>query len=65
MRAVMQPRCPNPKDDKFLALAQVCQADILVSSDDDLLLLNPWRDAPVLTPAESLSLNNATTRKEV
>jgi predicted nucleic acid-binding protein len=27
-----------------------CEADRLVSSDDDLLALNPYRGIPVLTP---------------
>ncbi len=42
--------CRDPQDNKFLALALVCEADVLVSSDDDLLALNPYRDIPVLTP---------------
>jgi putative PIN family toxin of toxin-antitoxin system len=50
----LQPRCRDPKDDKFLALAQVCGADMLVSSDDDLLVLHPWQGMPVLRPAEFL-----------
>lgn len=52
----LQPPCRDPKDNKFLALAQVCNADALVSSDDDLLVLNPWRGVPVLTPAAFLPL---------
>lgn len=44
--------CRDPQDDKFLALALACNADLLVSSDDDLLTLNPYRDIPVLTPRE-------------
>jgi len=48
----VQPPCRDPMDNKFLALVQVCQADILVSSCDDLLVLNPWRDIPVLRPAQ-------------
>ena len=52
----LQPPCRDPKDNKFLALAQVCGADALVSSDDDLLVLNPWRGIPVLSPAAFLSL---------
>ena len=27
------PSCRNPKDNKFLALAKVCSADVLISSD--------------------------------
>lgn len=42
--------CRDPQDDKFLALALTCEADRLVSSDDDLLTLNPYRGIPVLTP---------------
>ena len=52
----LQPPCRDPKDNKFLALTQVCQAHALVSSDDDLLVLNPWRDVAILTPAAFLSL---------
>lgn len=47
--------CRDATDNKFLALVQVCQADVLVSSDDDLLVLNPWRHVPVLRPAEFLT----------
>jgi putative PIN family toxin of toxin-antitoxin system len=53
--AALQPACRDTADNEFLALAQVCQADVLVSSDDDLLVLNPWRDVPVLRPAEFLA----------
>jgi putative PIN family toxin of toxin-antitoxin system len=53
--AALQPRCRDAKDAKFLALVQVCRADVLVSSDDDLLVLNPWHRVPVLRPAEFLS----------
>ena len=51
----LQPPCRDPMDNKFLALVQVCQADLLVSSDEDLLVLNPWRGVPVLRPAAFLS----------
>jgi uncharacterized protein len=47
----VQPACRDPKDNKFLALALVCEADAIVSSDQDLLALNPWHAIPVLTPA--------------
>ena len=52
----LRPPCRDPKDNKFLALAQVCRADALVSSDGDLLVLNPWRGVPVLSPAAFLLL---------
>ena len=53
----VQPACRDPKDNKFLALALVCEADAIISSDNDLLVLNPWRSIPILTPAGFGSLN--------
>ena len=53
----VQPACRDPKDNKFLALALVCEADAIISSDKDLLALNPWRSIPVLTPAGFLALD--------
>ena len=53
-------RCRDPEDDKFLAVVQVAQADALVSSDDDLLVLHPWCGVPILTPAAFLALGNVT-----
>ena len=50
----VNPPCRDPKDNKFLALVQVCEADALISSDDDLLVLNPWQGIPILTPAQFL-----------
>jgi uncharacterized protein len=43
--------CRDPKDDKFLELAVNGQADLIVSGDSDLLVLNPFRDIPICTPA--------------
>jgi putative PIN family toxin of toxin-antitoxin system len=47
--------CRDVKDDKFLALCIAVNADIFVSSDDDLLILNPWRGIRILRPAEFLT----------
>ena len=57
--AALQPACRDATDNKFLALLQVCQADVLISIDDDLLVLNPWQGAPVLRPAEFLATRGA------
>ncbi|HXE21872.1 MAG TPA: putative toxin-antitoxin system toxin component, PIN family [Rhodoferax sp.] len=46
--------CRDAKDDKFLALALACDAATLVSSDDDLLVLDPWQGIQILTPAALL-----------
>jgi putative PIN family toxin of toxin-antitoxin system len=43
--------CRDPKDDKFLELAVNGHADLIVTGDDDLLALNPFRDIPIVTPA--------------
>lgn len=47
----VNPRCRDPKDDKFLALARACEADIIISSDADLLVMHPWHGVPIQTPA--------------
>jgi uncharacterized protein len=41
--------CRDPKDNKFLSLALAASATIIVSSDDDLLVLHPYRGIDVLT----------------
>lgn len=55
----VDPPCRDPQDDKFLALARVCGAGVLVSSDADLLALHPWHDTNILTPAAFLALAQA------
>ena len=52
--ANVQPPCRDPKDHPFLALAQVCEAKVLVSSDADLLILHPWQQVLIWTPAAFL-----------
>ena len=54
----IQLACRDPKDNKFLALALVCEADAIISSDHDLLALNPWRAISVLTPAGFVDLSS-------
>jgi hypothetical protein len=44
--------CRDPKDNKYLELALAAGADVIVSSDDDLLALNPWRGVRIVTPAD-------------
>jgi putative PIN family toxin of toxin-antitoxin system len=43
--------CRDPTDDKFLELAVNGQADLIVSGDADLLVLNPFRGIPIVSPA--------------
>ena len=47
--------CRDPKDNCFLELALASGADIIVSSDQDLLVLHPWRGTRILRPAEYLA----------
>jgi putative PIN family toxin of toxin-antitoxin system len=54
--ADVNPLCRDPKDNKFLALARVCDADALISSDADLLAMHPWQGVPILTPAVFVAL---------
>jgi putative PIN family toxin of toxin-antitoxin system len=51
----VQPPCRDPKDTRFLALALAAEADAVVSSDEDLLVLHPWRGISIMTPAEFLT----------
>jgi uncharacterized protein len=43
--------CRDQKDDKFLELAANGHADLIVTGDADLLVLNPFRGIPIVTPA--------------
>lgn len=51
----LTPLCRDVKDIQFLALAVTAQANVIVSSDQDLLVLNPWRGIAILTPAQFLA----------
>jgi putative PIN family toxin of toxin-antitoxin system len=55
----VHPPCRDPKDTKFLALALAAEADALVSSDDDLLVLHPWRGISIITPGQFLAAGSS------
>jgi len=44
--------CKDPKDNFLLDLIDFSKADYLVTGDKDLLHLNPFKTAQILTPAE-------------
>jgi putative PIN family toxin of toxin-antitoxin system len=46
--------CRDSKDNKFLELAINGNATCIISGDDDLLILHPFRGIPILTPREFL-----------
>ncbi|MBK1662537.1 putative toxin-antitoxin system toxin component, PIN family [Paracraurococcus ruber] len=47
--------CRNAKDNKVLELALAAGAELIISSDADLLVLHPWRGVHILRPAEYLA----------
>lgn len=47
--------CRDPKDNKFLELAIECGAACIVTGDNDLLVLNPFEEIPILSAADFLS----------
>ena len=46
--------CRDPKDNGYLELALAAGASAILTGDDDLLVLHPWRGIQVLRPAEFL-----------
>ena len=46
--------CRDPKDDMFLELAVNGNANYIITGDDDLLSLNPFREIKILTPNDFL-----------
>jgi len=47
--------CRDPRDNKFLELAVSGKADLIVTGDDDLLVLNPFRGIPIVTARQFLT----------
>ena len=47
--------CRDPKDDKILELTVEGDATCIVTGDDDLLTMDPFRGIPIVTPREFLS----------
>jgi hypothetical protein len=44
--------CRDPRHDKFLEVAVHGRADAIVTGDQDLLVLNPFRGIAILTPRD-------------
>jgi putative PIN family toxin of toxin-antitoxin system len=49
--------CRDPLDDKFLSLAVAGKATCIISGDNDLLVLHPFRYIPILRPNDFLAIN--------
>lgn len=52
--APIEPACRDPDDDLVLATAVAGMADVVVTGDQDLLVLDPFRGIRILTPAAFL-----------
>ena len=48
--------CRDPEDDRILELAVNGNASFVITGDDDLLVLNPFRSIHIVTPARLLEL---------
>ena len=48
---IIEKVCRDPFDDYVLAAAMVGRVDYLVTSDKDLLVLNPYKFVNIITPA--------------
>lgn len=48
--------CRDAKDDKFLELAVNGNAELIVSGDEDLLILNPFQEIAIVTVRQFLEM---------
>ncbi|MCO5185676.1 MAG: putative toxin-antitoxin system toxin component, PIN family [Anaerolineae bacterium] len=48
--------CRDPKDDMFLEIAVAGDADVIVSGDEDLLVLNPFEGIQIVAPRDFLHM---------
>lgn len=48
--------CRDPKDDQILELAVSKNASCIVTGDADLLVLNPFHNVKIVTPAQLIDL---------
>lgn len=46
--------CRDVRDNRILEVAVNGQAKVIVTGDEDLLVLNPFRDIPIIKPADFL-----------
>lgn len=46
--------CRDSKDNKYLSLAVSAQADCIITGDEDLLIMHPFQQVPILNSADFL-----------
>ena len=56
---LLQPVCRDPDDDEVLALALAAKVNLIVSGDNDLLVLGSFEGVPIIGPAEAVRLIEA------
>lgn len=54
----------DPKDDHVLAIVEGVKIDLIVSGDNDLLVLKEYRDVPIVTPHVFLRQHHFDTAEE-
>jgi len=47
--------CRDPKDNKILEVALNGRADVIITGDQDLLAMNPWRGIAIVSPRDYLA----------
>ena len=50
--------CRDSKDNKFLELGVCGKADFIISGDEDLLILNPFRNIQILSPGNFIKIHS-------
>jgi predicted nucleic acid-binding protein len=48
--------CRDPKDNKFLELAITAGASCIIKGDQDLLILHPFENIPIVSASDFLTL---------
>ncbi len=51
-RPLDAPVCRDPDDDRILALARAFDAELIITGDEDLLVLHPWSGIAVVRPRD-------------
>jgi putative PIN family toxin of toxin-antitoxin system len=47
--------CRHPNDDKFLEVALNGRADVIITGDEELLRMHPWRGIAILSAADHVA----------
>ena len=50
------PECRDPDDTIYLSAADIAKAEVLVSGDKDLLVLDSYKAVKIITPSEFISV---------